>query len=143
MDPQRRQYDASSTMQRSQSSSRTRAYARAEETGPRTVRRYDCHWVRSSLRGLDFLRSTRSIDTAAGSVIELAIRWAPFGGASSGDLLVTFGVARHRFVEMLDDALRPRRTDNQEVRHLKGTLLAALAAAWHIDRAPKASSARR
>ncbi|WP_067903947.1 hypothetical protein, partial [Nocardia vaccinii] len=84
---------------------------------------------------MDFLRSTRSIDTAAGSVIELAIRWAPFGGASSGDLLVTFGVGRHRFVQMLDDALRPRRTDNQEVRHVKGALLAALAAAWHTDAA--------
>ncbi len=142
MDPQRRQQNASSTTQRGQSSSRNPAHPRAQETAPRTARRYDCHWVRSSLRGLDFLRATRSIDAAAVPVIELAIRWAPFGGAGSGDLLVAFGVDRHRFVEMLDDALRPRRTDTREARHLKGTLLAALAAAWHSDRAAATSSAR-
>ncbi len=63
-------------------------------------------------------------------MIEFAIRWAPFGGADPGDLLVAFGVGRTRFVEMFKEGLRSRRTDDREARWLKQTLLDALSSAW-------------
>ncbi|MFI7194020.1 hypothetical protein ACIBQ0_30195 [Nocardia nova] len=82
--------------------------------------------MRSSLSQLDFLMSARSVDTKLVPLIDFSIRWAPFGGADSGDLLISFGVSRRRFVEMMRAGLQPRRTDNQETRWLKRRLLDAL-----------------
>jgi hypothetical protein len=76
----------------------------------------------------------RSVEAELAPVIDFAIRWAPFGGADSGDLLVAFGVGRRRFVEMVHAGLRPRRADVQEVRWLKRGLQSALASAWLDDR---------
>ncbi len=67
-------------------------------------------------------------------MVEFAVRWAPFGGAGSGDLLVTFGVDRRRFLELLTEGLKPRRTDNSEQRWLKRSLADALIPAWGGDR---------
>ncbi|PPJ24954.1 hypothetical protein C5E45_24565 [Nocardia nova] len=94
---------------------------------------YDSGWVRSSLSQLDFLMSARSVDMKLVPLIEFSIRWAPFGGADSGDLLISFGVSRRRFVEMMRASLQPRPIDNQERRWLKRRLLDALAAAWDVD----------
>lgn len=96
-------------------------------------------WVRSSLSQLAVLRAARSVDVDAGQVIEFAIRWAPFGGAGNGDLLVTFDVGRRRFMGILQAGLRPRRTDNQESRWLKRTLLDMLTSAWRVDDASPAA----
>lgn len=93
----------------------------------------DPMWVRSSLNQLRFLRSALSVDPDAARFIEFAIRWAPFGGADCADLLVAFGVDRRRFVEKLDQALRPGRGDGQEAAWLKRALRDALMAAWQAD----------
>ncbi|MRH93490.1 hypothetical protein GFY24_39840 [Nocardia sp. SYP-A9097] len=103
---------------------------------------YDSSWVRSSMSQLGFLQSARSIDAELGPLIDFAIRWAPFGGADCGDLLISFGVGRRSFVEMVHAGLRPRRTDNQQVRWLKRRLLDALASAWHVDTAASPGSVR-
>ncbi len=63
-----------------------------------------------------------------------AIQWAPFGGADSGELLVRFGVTKRRFLQVLNAALTPRRTDNSDVRGLKRHLLATLDHAWNPSR---------
>ncbi|MGW5515650.1 hypothetical protein [Nocardia spumae] len=115
--------------------------SRVEQVGS-TVVTYDSSWVRSALSQLDFLRSLRSVDTEVGPVIEFAIRWAPFGGADSGDLLVSFGVGRRRFVEMVREGLRLRPGDDQEVRWLKRALRDALASAWFIESPVSARSVR-
>ncbi|MDR7168293.1 hypothetical protein J2W56_002024 [Nocardia kruczakiae] len=91
--------------------------------------------MRSSLSQLDFLMSARSVDTKLVPLIDFSIRWAPFGGADSGELLISFGVSRRRFVEMMRAGLQTCRTDNQETRWLKRRLLDALAAAWKVDNA--------
>ncbi|MFF3567657.1 hypothetical protein [Nocardia jiangxiensis] len=97
---------------------------------------YGSSWVRSSLRQLDSFRRSHAVDIDASQVIAFAIRWAPFGGASTGELLVVFGVGRRRFVEMLSTGLEPRRTDTPEIRLRKRTLLNALRSAWRFDEAP-------
>ncbi|MGV9818125.1 Zn-ribbon domain-containing OB-fold protein [Nocardia xishanensis] len=93
---------------------------------------YDSTWVRSSLHQCDFLAATRSLDADERSLVRFAIRWAPFGGAGAGELLVTFGVTRWRFVQMISDALRPRTGDNQNVRTMKRNLLDALKWGWRV-----------
>lgn len=98
--------------------------------------KYDSRWVQSSLNQFNFLLSVRSVDVEAGPVIGFAIRWAPFGGTSPGDLLVAFGVGRRRFTEMLRASLRPRRGDSHEARQLKRALSDALMSAWSADEMP-------
>jgi hypothetical protein len=75
-------------------------------------------------------------------VVEFAIRWAPFGGASAGDMLVGFGVGRQRFVQMFQVGLRPRETDSPEIRWRKLALLDALTAAWRVDEDAPSESVR-
>ncbi|WP_157117059.1 hypothetical protein [Nocardia vaccinii] len=130
-------------MQNPRSSPARPLYARAQESNTTTGMNYGVTWVRSSLSQLNFLRSTRSVDADAGSAIEFAIRWAPFGGAGHGDLLIAFGVSRRRFVEMLHEGLRARRMDNKEVRWVKGALLAALMSVWRNEAAPQPTRGRR
>jgi hypothetical protein len=129
--PQDRRLSRSSAVRAARRPSKPRA--RLADTS-RAAAVYDSSWVRSSLSQLRFLHSLRSVEADLGPVIDFAIRWAPFGGADSGDLLVAFGVGRRRFVEMVHAGLRPRRTDNQEVRWLKRGLQSALASAWLDDR---------
>ena len=119
---------------------RPRTHGEAGNAAPRA--RYGSSWVRSSLSQLDFLCATRSVDAEAQRVVDFAVRWAPFGGASSGDLLVTFGVERTRFLEMVRTGLQLRRADNDEARWLKGRLLDALALAWDDDDILRAGSSR-
>lgn len=40
-------------------------------------------------------------DTEAERLIEFAVRWAPFGGATDEDILVHFGMTTRRFIERL------------------------------------------
>ncbi|MGI5218103.1 hypothetical protein [Nocardia sp. CA-290969] len=119
---------------------------RAEETSSNES---TCsYWVRSSLRQLKFLRSVPAVDPDAARIVEFAIGWAPFGGADCAELIVEFGVDRRRFLEMLDEALQPRRADRDEAAWLKRTLLAALMSAWRagtktLDGTGSTPSARR
>lgn len=106
---------------------------------PDAEHRYDASWVRTALRQCELLESARSLDAAAKCLVGFAIRWAPFGGATSGELLVTYGVTRQRFLQMVDEALHPRRTDGVKARGLKRHLQDSLAQAWRM--APAALSA--
>ncbi|MET8873203.1 OB-fold domain-containing protein [Nocardia sp. NPDC004604] len=95
-------------------------------------------WVRSSMTHCDFLAATKSLNTDARSVVEFAIRRAPSGGASAGELLVAFGVTRWRFVQMIREALVQRPGDTRDARTLKRNLLDSLSWAWRAypDSAP-------
>ncbi|MFD4407854.1 hypothetical protein ACFWPH_34355 [Nocardia sp. NPDC058499] len=55
-------------------------------------------------------------------VIEFAIRWSPFGSPSSGELFVTSGVHRQRFIELLQEGLQTRRSDNHGQQWLERRL---------------------
>ncbi len=103
------------------------------ESNPPASAIYSAQWVRASVSQLKFLVSRRSVDADMRPVIEFAIHRAPFGGAGSGDLFVTFGVERRRFVEMFQEGLRSRREDSQDARWLKQRLLEELLPAWRVD----------
>ncbi|WP_433600778.1 Zn-ribbon domain-containing OB-fold protein [Nocardia sp. CA-135953] len=100
---------------------------------PPVEHRYDAWWVRTSLRECELMESAKALDATAKALISFAIRWAPFGGATAGELLVTFGVTRRRFLHMVEEALDPRRTDSVKVRGLKHHLRDALAQAWQTS----------
>ncbi|WP_330234446.1 OB-fold domain-containing protein [Nocardia sp. NBC_00508] len=99
-------------------------------------------WVRSSLHLCEFLEATETLDAEARSLIRFAIRWAPFGGATAEELLVTCGVSRWRFVQMIRDALRPSPDDSRKARALKRNLLDALSWAWRAYPDSSTSDAR-
>ncbi|MEV6223918.1 OB-fold domain-containing protein [Nocardia fluminea] len=96
-----------------------------------SARHYDSVWIRAALQQCEVLARADSIDSTSRSVIAFAIRWAPFGGAGARELLVAFGVTRRRFLQKVEDALRPRRTDTVTIRGLKRQLQVSLTQAWH------------
>ncbi|MQY21464.1 Zn-ribbon domain-containing OB-fold protein [Nocardia macrotermitis] len=101
-------------------------------TDPAREKPRDPIWVRSCLHQCDFLATSRSLDAEARALIRFAIQWAPFGGASAEELLVTFGVTRWRFVQAIRENLRPRTGDSRTVRTFKRNLLDALSLGWQI-----------
>ncbi|MFD8249618.1 hypothetical protein [Nocardia sp. NPDC059691] len=94
--------------------------------------RYDASWVQSALKQCIYLETVKSVDADAKFVIEFAIRWAPFGGASAGDLLVAFGATRLRFLQLVREALDPRPDDDPHARALKRDLVGSLSWAWLV-----------
>jgi hypothetical protein len=98
--------------------------------GPDIEPRYDVTWVRTALHHCDLLERSHCLDATATSVIGFAIRWAPFGGATTGEVFVTFGMTRRRFLRLVDEALHTRRTDTATVRRLKHQLQKSLSQAW-------------
>lgn len=90
-------------------------------------------WVRTSLNECRELETGRSLDAGSRTVIDFAIRWAPFGGATAEELFAHFGVTRPRFWQLVSTALTPRSSDDPRARHLKRRLLLALAQAWRVD----------
>ncbi|WP_228538023.1 Zn-ribbon domain-containing OB-fold protein [Nocardia sp. XZ_19_231] len=106
---------------------------------PDPEHRYDVSWVRAALRQCDLMESAESLDSAAKSLLGFAIRWAPFGGATADELLVSFGMTHRRFLQMVDEVLRPLRTDCMQVRGLKRHLQDSLVQAWRTP--PAAQSA--
>ncbi|WP_246124532.1 Zn-ribbon domain-containing OB-fold protein [Nocardia bhagyanarayanae] len=98
-----------------------------------TDHRYGGSWMRAALDQCDRLVGAGCLDAAAKSLIGFAIRWAPFGGATAAELLVTFGVTRRRFLLMVNEVLCPRGSDSIAVRELKGRLRESLADAWEMD----------
>ncbi|WP_068273969.1 hypothetical protein [Aldersonia kunmingensis] len=75
----------------------------------------------------------RAIDADARSVIEFAIRWAPVGGSSTGDLLMTFGVGRRRLMTLLQEGVRYRPGGNAIARLLERSFWDALTSRWRGD----------
>ncbi len=106
-----------------------------ESTLPNTLE-LDAAWLRRSLGVCSFLEQSRALCPADGAVVTFAVRWAPFGGSSQEDLLVTFGVGRARFVSMLRAALTPRDSDVHQARELKRTLFTELAESWGAKSRP-------
>jgi hypothetical protein len=103
---------------------------------------YSSTWVQSSLHQCELLEEAKSVSIELGQMVKFAIRWAPFGGASAGDILVAFGVSPQRFMQMLEDGLGPRHGDSQHSQSLKGSLLQALTSAWQVSRDSMAGPAR-
>lgn len=91
--------------------------------------------VRTALDRCDLLEAARSVNAEAKSLLKFAVRWAPSGGASPSELLVTFGVTRRRFLGLLHETLELQQTDNRATRGLKRQLLESLDRAWN-DRPP-------
>jgi hypothetical protein len=87
-----------------------------------------------------FLAKLHSLSRDDREIIEFALSWAPYGGATSADLLVAFGVHRDKFVELLRAALRPKSTDLDKLQDLKRNLDVSLQRAWNIDPAQTPSA---
>ncbi|MFD1810652.1 hypothetical protein [Rhodococcus gannanensis] len=112
-------------------SGRRPADARRDSTaaGPREL---DADWLRRALGTCGFLEQSRALCPADVAVVTFAVRWAPFGGSSPEDLLVTFGVGRTRFQSMLRTALTSHDAEQHRVREIKRTLRDDLSVAWGI-----------
>ncbi|MGW5113406.1 hypothetical protein [Nocardia sp. NPDC004123] len=72
----------------------------------------------------------KSVDADARSMIMFAIRWAPFGGAPSDELMITFGVSRWRFLQIIRHTLRPRISDRGDEQTIKRNLLEVVNWSW-------------
>ncbi|WP_280398585.1 hypothetical protein [Nocardia carnea] len=90
-------------------------------------------WVRIALQQCRALERGRALNAEVLPLLGFAIRWAPFGGARAEELLLSFGVTRHRFLELVSRALRPRDSDDPHTRQLKRHLRESLAWAWRAD----------
>ena len=86
--------------------------------------------IRLWLRQCESLHRAGALGPDAVWVVRFAIRWAPFGGASAGDLLETFGVTPSRFLQLLREALDPSGTTDSGTRTMKSRLGDALLCAW-------------
>ncbi|WP_137872977.1 hypothetical protein [Rhodococcus sp. Q] len=106
-----------------------------ESTLPNT-RELDAAWLRRSLGVCSFLEQSRALCPTDGAVVTFAVKWAPFGGPSPEDLLVTFGVSRAKFVSMLRAALAPRDSDVHQAREMKRKLFTELAESWGAGSRP-------
>lgn len=54
-------------------------------------------------------------DTEAEHLIEFAAKWAPFGGAAEGEILVHFGMTTGRFIERLWQVIPESNYDRDEI----------------------------
>ncbi|MEV0946698.1 hypothetical protein [Rhodococcus sp. NPDC049939] len=93
---------------------------------------YGIEWLRSALRRCDQLERTYCVSSDARWMIDFAIQWAPFGGASDGDVLVRFGVTRRRFMDLVLASLAPKATETPKIRAIKSQLCNSLAQAWNM-----------
>ena len=57
-------------------------------------------------------------DTEVEHLIEFAIRWAPFGGATEEEVLVHFGMTTRRFIERLWQVIPESNCVQDEIRIL-------------------------
>ncbi|RYF59570.1 MAG: hypothetical protein EOO27_08820 [Comamonadaceae bacterium] len=63
-------------------------------------------------------RKRKHPDAEAEHLIEFAGRWAPYGGATEEEILVTFGMTKHRFIERLWHVIPESNCDHEEKRIL-------------------------
>ncbi|EME23114.1 hypothetical protein [Rhodococcus triatomae] len=92
----------------------------------------DADWLRRALGTCGFLEQSRALPPGDVAVVTFAVRWAPFGGSSPGDLLVAFGVGPTRFRSMLRAALTSHDTEQYQVREIKRALRDDLTVAWGL-----------
>ena len=59
-------------------------------------------------------------DAEAEHLIEFAIRWAPYGGATAEEILVQFGMTRRRFIERLWQVIPESNCVEDEMSRLAG-----------------------
>ncbi|MFC7449538.1 hypothetical protein [Rhodococcus daqingensis] len=85
--------------------------------------------TRAWRRLCDVLEQAGAVSPHAGWVINFAITWAPFGGASPAELLETFGVTPARFLQLLRESLDPR-GGVPHLETLKRQLSESLLRAW-------------
>ncbi|MDJ0419872.1 hypothetical protein QNA29_36680 [Rhodococcus opacus] len=57
-------------------------------------------------------------DTEAALLIEFAGKWAPYGGATNEEILITFGMTTRRFIERLWQIIPEANCDRDELRSL-------------------------
>ncbi|MFD4180234.1 hypothetical protein [Rhodococcus sp. NPDC058514] len=89
----------------------------------------DAERIRARRRACSHLERLGAISPYAARVIDFAITWAPFGGASRADLLETFGVTPARFLQLLHESLDPHGAAD-DVGTLKRQLTDSLLRAW-------------
>ncbi|AOW92660.1 hypothetical protein BFN03_08025 [Rhodococcus sp. WMMA185] len=94
---------------------------------------YSTEWLRSALRRCDLLERTYAVSSDARWMIDFALQWAPFGGATDADVLVRFGVTRHRFMDLVLAGLAPKEADPPKIRAMKNQLCISLAQAWNVQ----------
>jgi hypothetical protein len=94
------------------------------------VMRESIVWLRRSLGICTYLERTASLRPADRALVSFAIMWAPYGGSSAEDLMVTFGVRRAQFVGRVAQVLDPVAAEDEQVRRLKNALREELVAAW-------------
>ncbi|TQF65719.1 hypothetical protein FK531_19975 [Rhodococcus spelaei] len=89
----------------------------------------DAERIRAWRRVCDVLQRTGAVSPHGGWVINFAITWAPFGGASPAELLETFGVTHARFLQMLHESLDPHGAADH-IATIKRQLTESLLRAW-------------
>lgn len=57
-------------------------------------------------------------DAEVDHLIEFAVRWVPYGGATEEEVLVTFGMTMRRFIERLWQVIPESNCDQEEKRSL-------------------------
>ncbi|MCE4265232.1 Zn-ribbon domain-containing OB-fold protein [Rhodococcus globerulus] len=87
---------------------------------------YSTERIRALLYQCGVLRRRSAISSDAHAMINFAIVWASFGGASAGEVFVKFGIGRGRFLQRLQESLYPKNIDDQHVLATKGHLVAAV-----------------
>lgn len=105
---------------------------------PRSDQRLGSVWLHRSLGICSYLVTTRSLSPSARALVTFAIMWAPYGGAESDELMVSFGMPRPQFLGKLELALAPEDSDSRQVRELKAMLRHELVTAWGADLALEA-----
>ncbi|PBC51917.1 hypothetical protein CJ179_00410 [Rhodococcus sp. ACS1] len=63
-------------------------------------------------------RTPNHPDPEADRLIEFAVIWAPFGGATEEDILVNFGMTTRRFIERLWQVIPESNCVQDEIRSL-------------------------
>lgn len=85
--------------------------------------------IRAWRRVCNHLERVGAISPSAAHLIDFAITWAPFGGASRAELLETFGVTPARFLQLLHESLDPHGAADH-IGTLKCQLTESLLRAW-------------
>lgn len=91
---------------------------------------FDVVWVRRALGICRYLEAVHALPPRNRSIVAFAVMWAPYGGSSSTELLVTFGMARSKFLSALVGTLAPNPSEKKQVQELKTSLRDDLIECW-------------
>ncbi len=92
--------------------------------------RLDAVWVRGALEISRYLEGAHALSAHGRALVAFAIMWAPYGGAPSTDLLVTFGMNRTKYLSTLAGALDPKPVEAQQIQELKSRLHDEVLSGW-------------